>query len=129
MKAMLVAAILLSTTSAFAGERSNHIKLCNNLTAINTVSELELKSFEARDYKSISSTYMKVVLNQFASNLAQVESITNGKDALVLSLKQEVSRELEDANIYSAYRISTVKMIFKGMAADSKLLLKSHSCL
>ncbi len=129
MKTILIAAILFGTTSAFAGERRDHIKLCNNLTAINSVSELELKSFQARDYKSISSTYMKVVLNQFLSNLSQVESLTNGKDARVLLLKQDVLQELGETRIYDSYRLSTAATIFKNIAVDTKSLLKSYSCL
>lgn len=128
MKAILLAAILLSTTSAFAGERRNHIKLCNNLTAINSVSDLELRSLEKRD-ENISSSYMKVILNQFRSNLMQIESLTNGKDANVLSLKQDVLKELERAKIYNRYEVSAAKIVFKSIAVESKSLLRTHACL
>lgn len=128
MKAILFAAILLSTTSAFAGERRNHIKLCNNLTAINSVSDLELRSLEKRD-ENISSSYMKVILNQFRSNLMQIESLTNGKDANVLSLKQDILKELEKSKIYNRYEVSAAKMVFKSIAVESRSLLRTHSCL
>lgn len=128
MKAILIAAILLGTTSAFAGERRNHIKLCNNLTAINSVSDLELRSLEKRD-ENISSSYMKVILNQFRSNLMQIESLTNGKDANVLSLKQDILKELEKSKIYNRYEVSAAKMVFKSIAVESRSLLRTHSCL
>lgn len=128
MKAILIAAILLGTTSAFAGERRNHIKLCNNLTAINSVSDLELRSLEKRD-ENISSSYMKVILNQFRSNLMQIESLTNGKDANVLSLKQDIFKELEKSKIYNRYEVSAAKMVFKSIAVESRSLLRTHSCL
>lgn len=127
MKAILIAAILLGTTSAFAGERRDHIRLCNNLTAINSISEVQLRSLNARS--EISSTYMQIVLNQFLSNLMQVESLTNGKDALVLALKQDVVKELEAAKVTGRYYTLGVKAVFKSIAVDSKLILRKHSCL
>jgi hypothetical protein len=127
----LATLIIFSTANAFAiTNDNNQIKICSNLMAARSVSDLETKSYYARGYDNVTSIYMRVALNHVLSHLEAAKSTQKLEiDPLIKSVTESVQYEIRDSYNYDNYRVSTASRVFSKLSNDVRALEETNFCL